>query len=253
MYFFLFSISASLPQLHHINAPSFHWAKIRNLCHLFENYVSSTTLQLFQRMYRCYPNNNARLMLSSTAEALTRNSVSHKVDDSSGSIGRRYARTDEIGVAFGITIDFDTVNKTPHTATLRDRDSMRQIRAEVKQLCVFGSFTEAACWLFYWDIFIYRLVNCPKSFVTWPMVQSHGQKWKASSPSLKARRQAKRKLWKSRLSVRLSHLPFHWRQSMDIFTFALIQNYGNYNIQSNQCTPDVHTTGTTVIKYSLRS
>uniref|UniRef100_F6XXD0 Anticodon-binding domain-containing protein n=1 Tax=Monodelphis domestica TaxID=13616 RepID=F6XXD0_MONDO len=65
------------------------------------------------------------------SEALTRNGVSHKVDDSSGSIGKRYARTDEIGVAFGITIDFDTVNKTPHTATLRDRDSMRQIRAEV--------------------------------------------------------------------------------------------------------------------------
>uniref|UniRef100_A0A8C3STZ1 Glycine--tRNA ligase n=1 Tax=Chelydra serpentina TaxID=8475 RepID=A0A8C3STZ1_CHESE len=68
------------------------------------------------------------------SEALTRNGVSHKVDDSSGSIGRRYARTDEIGVAFGITIDFDTVNKVPHTATLRDRDSMRQIRAEVSEL-----------------------------------------------------------------------------------------------------------------------
>lgn len=37
-------------------------------------------------------------------------------------------------MAFGITIDFDTVNKTPHTATLRDRDSMRQIRAEVPAL-----------------------------------------------------------------------------------------------------------------------
>ncbi|XP_049421071.1 glycine--tRNA ligase [Epinephelus fuscoguttatus] len=68
------------------------------------------------------------------SEAMTKNSVSHKVDDSSGSIGRRYARSDEIGVAFGITIDFDTVNKTPHTATLRDRDSMRQIRAEVSEL-----------------------------------------------------------------------------------------------------------------------
>uniref|UniRef100_A0A8B9ET71 Glycine--tRNA ligase n=1 Tax=Anser cygnoides TaxID=8845 RepID=A0A8B9ET71_ANSCY len=66
------------------------------------------------------------------SEALTRNGISHKVDDSSGSIGRRYARTDEVGVAFGITIDFDTVNRTPHTATLRDRDSMRQIRAEVR-------------------------------------------------------------------------------------------------------------------------
>ncbi|XP_053215490.1 glycine--tRNA ligase isoform X1 [Podarcis raffonei] len=68
------------------------------------------------------------------SEALTRNGVSHKVDDSSGSIGRRYARTDEIGVAFGITIDFDTVNRSPHTATLRDRDSMRQIRAEISEL-----------------------------------------------------------------------------------------------------------------------
>ncbi|XP_066898496.1 glycine--tRNA ligase [Kogia breviceps] len=68
------------------------------------------------------------------SEALTRHGISHKVDDSSGSIGRRYARTDEIGVAFGITIDFDTVNKTPHTATLRDRDSMQQIRAEVSEL-----------------------------------------------------------------------------------------------------------------------
>ncbi|XP_053322804.1 glycine--tRNA ligase [Spea bombifrons] len=68
------------------------------------------------------------------SEALTKNGVSHKVDDSSGSIGRRYARTDEIGVAFGITIDFDTVNRSPHTATLRDRDSMRQIRAEISEL-----------------------------------------------------------------------------------------------------------------------
>uniref|UniRef100_A0A3Q3WJZ7 Glycine--tRNA ligase n=1 Tax=Mola mola TaxID=94237 RepID=A0A3Q3WJZ7_MOLML len=68
------------------------------------------------------------------SEALTKNGVSHKVDDSSGSIGRRYARTDEIGVAFGITIDFDTVNKMPHTATLRDRDTMRQIRAKVSEL-----------------------------------------------------------------------------------------------------------------------
>lgn len=71
---------------------------------------------------------------SLSAEAMTKNGISYKVDDSSGSIGRRYARTDEIGVAFGITIDFDTVNKTPHTATLRDRDSMRQIRAEVRRL-----------------------------------------------------------------------------------------------------------------------
>lgn len=55
--------------------------------------------------------------------------ISHKIDDSGGSIGRRYARTDEIGIPFGVTIDFDTVQSS--TATLRERDSMRQIRAEV--------------------------------------------------------------------------------------------------------------------------
>lgn len=90
------------------------------------------------------------------AEALTRHGVSHKVDDSSGSIGRRYARTDEIGVAFGITIDFDTVNKTPHTATLRDRDSMRQIRAEVAASCLHVSFRNVyGSLLIWWGCCVY--------------------------------------------------------------------------------------------------
>ncbi|XP_050515936.1 glycine--tRNA ligase [Diabrotica virgifera virgifera] len=58
---------------------------------------------------------------------LTKVDVSHKVDDSSGSIGRRYARTDEIAIPYGITIDFDTL-KEPHSVTLRERDSMGQVR-----------------------------------------------------------------------------------------------------------------------------
>lgn len=61
---------------------------------------------------------------------LTAADVSHKVDDSSGSIGRRYARTDEIAIPFGITIDFDTL-KQPHSVTLRDRDSRCQVRLPI--------------------------------------------------------------------------------------------------------------------------
>ena len=57
--------------------------------------------------------------------------VSHRVDDSSGSIGRRYARTDEIAIPFGITVDFDTVNVEPPSVTLRERDSMGQVRIPV--------------------------------------------------------------------------------------------------------------------------
>jgi glycyl-tRNA synthetase len=49
------------------------------------------------------------------------------VDDSSQSIGRRYARNDELGTPFGITVDFQTVKDG--TITLRERDSTKQIRA----------------------------------------------------------------------------------------------------------------------------
>lgn len=62
---------------------------------------------------------------------MTNCGVSHRVDDSSGSIGRRYTRTDEIAIPFGITVDFDTL-KEPNSVTLRERDSMEQIRVPVR-------------------------------------------------------------------------------------------------------------------------
>jgi glycyl-tRNA synthetase len=49
--------------------------------------------------------------------------------DDSGAIGRRYRRQDEIGTPFAITIDYDT--KEQHTVTIRDRDSMKQVRIAV--------------------------------------------------------------------------------------------------------------------------
>ncbi|KAL1430058.1 hypothetical protein MTO96_015538 [Rhipicephalus appendiculatus] len=67
------------------------------------------------------------------SSALTQHDVAHKVDDSSGSIGRRYARTDEIAVPYGITVDFDTLRE-PHTATLRERDTMLQVRCPLEDL-----------------------------------------------------------------------------------------------------------------------
>jgi len=57
--------------------------------------------------------------------------VSFKVDASSGSIGRRYARADEIGIPFGVTIDFQT--KEDGSVTIRERDSMQQIRVPIAQ------------------------------------------------------------------------------------------------------------------------
>jgi len=72
-------------------------------------------------------------LVASLSSALTNSEVSHKVDQSSGSIGRRYARSDQIAIPFGITVDFDSLVE-PHTATLRERDTMKQIRAPVSEL-----------------------------------------------------------------------------------------------------------------------
>ncbi len=55
--------------------------------------------------------------------------------DQSGSIGKRYARADEIGTPFAITIDYDTLKD--NTVTIRNRDSTKQIRVHVKDLRVF--------------------------------------------------------------------------------------------------------------------
>lgn len=72
-------------------------------------------------------------IVSKLSAELTLCDVSHKVDDSAGSIGKRYARTDEIAIPFGITVDFDSLT-APHTVTLRERDSMSQVRCPVDDI-----------------------------------------------------------------------------------------------------------------------
>jgi glycyl-tRNA synthetase len=62
---------------------------------------------------------------SSIAEELKITGIMAEYDDS-GAIGRRYRRQDEIGTPFAVTVDYDTLEDG--TVTLRDRDSMRQVR-----------------------------------------------------------------------------------------------------------------------------
>ncbi len=57
--------------------------------------------------------------------------------DEAGSIGKRYRRQDEIGTPFCITIDFDTLEN--NSVTIRDRDSMEQIRLNVDELIPYIS------------------------------------------------------------------------------------------------------------------
>ncbi|MBU1939919.1 glycine--tRNA ligase [Candidatus Micrarchaeota archaeon] len=55
--------------------------------------------------------------------------------DEKGSIGKRYARVDEVGVPFAITVDYEAMKgKTKGTVTLRERNSMKQRRVKIKEL-----------------------------------------------------------------------------------------------------------------------
>jgi glycyl-tRNA synthetase len=55
--------------------------------------------------------------------------------DGSGSIGRRYARADEIGVPFCITVDHDSL--VDNTVTIRNRDTTEQERVKIDELPFF--------------------------------------------------------------------------------------------------------------------
>jgi glycyl-tRNA synthetase len=52
--------------------------------------------------------------------------------DETGSVGRRYARADEIGIPLGITVDYETLSS--NTVTVRDRDSWKQVRSPIEDL-----------------------------------------------------------------------------------------------------------------------
>lgn len=52
--------------------------------------------------------------------------------DESGSIGRRYARADEVGTPLGLTVDYQTLEDD--SVTLRNRDTWEQVRTEITKL-----------------------------------------------------------------------------------------------------------------------
>ncbi|KCV69949.1 glycyl-tRNA synthetase [Fonticula alba] len=73
--------------------------------------------------------NNAAFtpLIEKLSADLRKHTIMYRIDDSSSSIGRRYARLDEIGVPFALTVDFESVKN--ETCTLRFRDDPRsQVR-----------------------------------------------------------------------------------------------------------------------------
>ncbi|MCE2055391.1 hypothetical protein HAX54_042510 [Datura stramonium] len=62
------------------------------------------------------------------SKSLTAAGISHKIDITGTSIGKRYARTDELGVPFAITVD------STSSVTVRERDSKDQVRIDVEKV-----------------------------------------------------------------------------------------------------------------------
>ena len=76
------------------------------------------------------------------AEIYTELSKYFNVDfDETGSIGKRYRRQDEIGTPLCVTYDFDS--ETDGCVTVRDRDSMQQVRLPVSELKAYIEKTVA--------------------------------------------------------------------------------------------------------------
>lgn len=54
--------------------------------------------------------------------------------ENTGNIGKAYRRHDEVGTPLCLTVDFETIEQQPETVTLRNRDTMEQIRIATADL-----------------------------------------------------------------------------------------------------------------------
>lgn len=92
--------------------------------------------------------NNAgfKPVVKALASRLRAMGIANNVDSSSVSIGRRYARNDELGTPLGITVDFDTLKDG--SVTLRERDSRVQLRASQDEIveAIRGLVAGAETW-----------------------------------------------------------------------------------------------------------
>mmetsp|Transcript_6700 Transcript_6700/g.18764 ORF Transcript_6700/g.18764 Transcript_6700/m.18764 type:complete len:690 (+) Transcript_6700:167-2236(+) len=88
----------------------------------FKPLIAPTKATVFPLLQKPELNERARAI----SAALIKMRVSSIIDTTGTGIGKRYARTDELGVPFAVTVDYDTVKDG--TVTLRERDSTSQVR-----------------------------------------------------------------------------------------------------------------------------
>lgn len=77
-----------------------------------------------QIMAKCHEIKNSLMKLGIGRVAL----------ENTGNIGKAYRRHDEIGTPLCITVDFETIENSPASVTVRDRDTMQQTRVNIDEL-----------------------------------------------------------------------------------------------------------------------
>ena len=82
-------------------------------------------------------NTDMKLACNSIAKILRHKNINCKIDSSGSAIGKRYARFDEIGIPYTITVDYDTITKSNNlfnSVTIRERDSRLQCRVDIASI-----------------------------------------------------------------------------------------------------------------------
>ena len=71
-------------------------------------------------------NDECNAIVDEIAQDLMDADLATRVDKSTAALGRRYARSDELGVPFAVTVDFESIKDG--SVTMRERDSCKQVR-----------------------------------------------------------------------------------------------------------------------------
>ena len=67
-------------------------------------------------------------------QLLSRHSISNRIDNGSQSIGKKYARADDVGIPFAVTVDDGSIVSENPTVTLRERDSCEQVIIPISEI-----------------------------------------------------------------------------------------------------------------------
>lgn len=112
---------------------------LMTLCDAYDEEEMENDTRIVMHLAACLaPYKAAILPLSKKLEDKARdvenilNKYMSVIYDDTGSIGKRYRRQDAIGTPFCITVDFDTLEDS--AVTIRERDSMKQIRLPISEL-----------------------------------------------------------------------------------------------------------------------